>query len=794
MVGLFNIVRPVSILGAIILWMISSTATYAQTVNPTLGDKLRNDTIRDVKSSLQPLISRYCYDSCELIDVKVDVEEELSDTDDLGFEGVTEKGDKLNYYVGKVVAEIQIDDRISVANRARLENIFMNYLRSYAVSTQIQWRTVTVPAIGSGAQDDRALRETLEQRIAEAMERVITMYCPEQCILAQINVEGTMVSPDEASTYPVTQTVTDKSGRNIMRVDSADVEVTMDASLDDASRERIANIMRAKLRFVTPLNLNVAVTPFPESYSKQRERLRQESEDPYGLEKLRRMLMLFRDLASTKEIISKETKDQTIDSKAESSINESTKSESKDRRTDNSASQQIGGMTDTDWVLVLVAALAALIFIAGITMRLANANKEAKVLMAGHEAAAAAARQNAQAQQTAMQGQQGVAGATTVRHQYGVDKANAEVDKEIALRLKIEKTRAEIANSFIENPKVARETFARMLKESGVEETAKYVHILGHMVVFNLLDDPNLQRDLYELSEYYHNTQFSFSIEEEGKLLETLRTRVTATEIKILSRKALDKFDFLAKLDADQIYKLISEENMKVQCIVLTQLEKKRRMAVFGMYTGQPKIDLMNELSRADAIPREYLSNVAQALNKKITTRPEFDTTNLRSSDILLDLLENASVDEQRRLMYNLQKNNPETARSIKMKLVTIEMLPFLKDGHLLELILGIQREDLLAFLMGTKDHIRDLLLSKAPAELSESWQEDLRYMASVDGENYRMVEMKILARIRNLASTGAISILDINDMIFSDQGAAAYLDVAEQTPPSNLSRGSMVA
>jgi flagellar motor switch protein FliG len=767
----------------------------AQTVNPTAGDKLRFDTARDVRAQLEPLIARYCYDSCELIDVKVDVEEELSDTDDLGFEGITEKTDKISYYVGKITAEIQIDDRISTANRARLESIFMNYLRAHAVSTGIQWRSVTVPAIGSGAQDDRALREVVEGRISEELSKVIQMYCPETCILAQINVDGTMVAPDEAATYPVTQTVTDKTGRNIMRIDSADVEVTMDAAMDEASRERIANIMRAKLKFVSPMSLNIAVTPFPESYSKQRERLRQESEDPYGLEKLRRMLTIFRDLASTKEIISKEQKDSTSETKSEAKSEET--SVSKDRRVDNSSSQQVGGMSDIDWVWILVAALAGLIIVAGITMRLFGANKDAKVMMAGHEAAVGAPRNSGQGNQGSNAQPQGMVSAQDmlVKHQLGMEKHAAEMNKEMGMRIKIEKIRSEIAAVFIDNPKVARETFARMLKEHGVEETAKYVHILGHMVVFNLLDDPNLQRDLYELSEYYHSTQFSFSVEEEVKLLESLRTKVTATEIKILSRRALDKFDFLAKLDGDQIYKLISEENMKVQSIVLTQLEKKRRMAVFAMYQGQSKVDLMNELSRADAIPREYLNNVAQALVKKVTARPEFDTTNLRASDILLDLMENANIDEQRRLMFSLQRNNPETARGLKMKLVTIEMLPFLKDGHLIELILGIPREDLLTFLMGTKDHIRDLLLSKAPSELAESWQEDLRYMASVDGENYRMVEMKMLARVRNLASTGAISIMDLNDMIFADQGAAAsYMAEADQNDQQTLSRGSMVA
>ena len=210
---------------------------------------------------------------------------------------------------------------------------------------------------------------------------------------------------------------------------------------------------------------------------------------------------------------------------------------------------------------------------------------------------------------------------------------------------------------------------------------------------------------------------------------------------------------------------------------MLTQLDHKRRRAVFDMYRAAPKVDLMRELCRADAIPKEYLSNVASALRKKVQSRPEFDTENLRSSDILLDLLEKADLAEQRGLMSNLMRTNAEAARGIKLRLVTVEILPYLKDGHLLEIILGLEREDLLTFLAGTREHVRGLLLSKAPEELAESWLEDLQNVKSTGGEGFRLVEMKVLGRIRALANNGGINLLDVNDMIFGkggDDGAGA--------------------
>src|SRR5690606_34630185 len=120
-------------------------------------------------------------------------------------------------------------------------------------------------------------------------------------------------------------------------------------------------------------------------------------------------------------------------------------------------------------------------------------------------------------------------------------------------------------------------------------------------------------------------------------------------------------------------------------------------------------------------------------------------------------------------IMSQLRRANADTARGIMLKLVTVEILSYLKDGHLIEIVLGMEREDLLTFLVGTRDHIRELLLGKAPYELAQSWLEDLQHIGSVDEKNYRIVELKVFARLRALANTGAISILDINEMIFAD-------------------------
>ncbi len=727
-------------------------------------EKLRLQTIADVRAKIQPVLLQYCKDACMIIDIVPLIDENLGDSEDLGFEGVVgeDQGELLS--VSKVNIQIQVDDRVTAINRDRMSSILKNNLQSGAYVADVVWMPVSLPQIGQTMAKEEQLKQLVQQSISQAIEKVIESYCPDSCVLSQTTVSGRLITPDESVDVAPEELARDRSGNGILKIEGIEVEVSIDDAISAATRTKIVNVMKVKTRFHAPVKLDVLVTSFPESFATKKEKEDLASADPYGLGRLRETLKIFRELAGTKEII---TNNSTSDRSAVSNSSREELSSSERNQTSG------GSKTEPwEWALYVAGIILLLGILAFIIIRFAGANRDAKLMM---EAAYAPRDQQARSAAVSSGGER-------------VVPDNHRQD--MSTRMRIEDLKNELIAIFVDQPKVAKETFSRLLQEEGIEETAKFVHIFGHMVVFELLTDPNLQRDLYELSEYYHKSEFVFSQEDELKLINALKTRVTANEIRVLTRKQMDQFDFLSKLDSNQIYTLIAEEKPAVQSIVLTQLDHKRRRAVFEMYQGESKVTLMKELCRADAIPKDYLSNVAMVLHKKVTAKPEFDTENLRSSDILFDLLEKANLTEQKALMANLNASNQDAARAIKLKLVTVEIIPYLKDGQMVEIMLGLERSDVKMFLAGTREHIRNLILSKAPDELAESWVEDLENMAGFDEQVFRLAEMKILSRIRSLVNNGVINLLDLNEMIFVDQAKAD--DAA--MPVDGSAKNSMVA
>lgn len=738
-----------------------------------LGAQLERKTKIRVVERIKPILQRLCRESCEIVDVDITTRQKVSNGDDMGFESAMDDSRSREMEVSKINIELQIDSRITSENQARLERIMRLNLKSLAEVIEVQWSQVMLPSIGGRKGSLSTVKAELRNRIQRQVSKVFNRYCPDQCIMEQISIQGMSLTSDEARSYPSRSVVRDFASGTAMKIENIDIDMTMDEALSEEQRDKIVEVLRARLRFVTPVDLNVNVTPFPETYSSVKEKKRMEQEDPYGLEKLRQMLVMFRDLAGTKEIISNSSSD--FRSSSESS------SQNSDSRTDsrfsNSSSESGWDAITIEEMAAYVAGLILLLTLMGLALLKFNkANKAAnEMIMASPMPTSIGPLPGRDSYDDA--------GASNSTYQSGVSSSGID-DEQVRIVLQVSALKEELLKMFMELPKVAKDTFSRMMKEDGIEETAKYVNIFGQVVVFELLSDPTLQRDLYELSEYYHRSNFEFAPEEELDLLTRLKTRVTASEIRVLTQKSSEKFDFLTKLDAGQIYNLVRDEKVQVQSIVLTQLDRKKRASVFEMYQGAAKVQLLSELSSADAIPKEYMQNVAQALQKKVNASPEFDTENLRSSDILLDLLERSTLSEQRKLMITLQSNNPETARSLKMKLVTIEILPYLKDGHLLEVVLGMERESLLTFLASCDEKFRELLIHKAPHELAESWIEDLNNVGAVDEVNARLSVMNLTSRIRNLANNGVISLLEINEIIFSPEG---YRDEMVQEQKGNV-------
>ncbi|CAM6055134.1 unnamed protein product [Sphagnum tenellum] len=285
-----------------------------------------------------------------------------------------------------------------------------------------------------------------------------------------------------------------------------------------------------------------------------------------------------------------------------------------------------------------------------------------------------------------------------------------------------------------------------------------------------MLRDPTLQTDLNELMEYYAKNPVTLTDDEKLELLRNLHSRTIAGKLVVLGSRSTNHFDFLSEMDGLQILELIQSENLTVKAIVLTQCDPFKRSTIYSQMDGDLRIAVLTELSRIDYLPRDYIFNVASALKRKKKENPKLNTEALPGSEVLVSLLERTGYEIQYEILKSLEVSNPDSARTVKNKLVSTDTLKYLRDGQLLEVVLSLKHEELIPFLKGVPPDVKSAIYAKSPKDLVAELEEELVQSPAFSRETYQNIERKVLNRMKVMAHEGLINLIETNERMFSQR------------------------
>lgn len=726
----------------------------------------------DVRTRLTADLNKYCLDYCNILSIDVRTKEAFNTSKaDLGFENVATNAGR-NFKIRNVRPTILIDSRFGSTNIDRLQKLFTQLVERYQYPIELKWSKVTFPESGNTAKGEAEIRADFAQQVRSQMERIVTEFCPNECKIQAVDVDVSRASMDDIQSGAVSRYLFARDSRGALFVRGVNGRVTISSEMDGDRKRRIENLIRESMVPFGAVNIAFKEIAFPRAATEIQKDLDAEREDPYGLGKLEALLKMIKEHGNTKEVY-KETNSSSIQNQSErsASLSESNNSSNSLNSMSSREAQELLKNGESFWSqrnMFIVGGIAlALIIIGAIGLRHVLTGKRMQGIIheANHNLSS-----NMRDSSHSNDGT-GTGGGSGQGTGFGSGSFSngfaGGLTTELQHRLELDNLRDELIQVFIKHPKVARDVFGRMLRDEGIEQTARYVTIFGEVIVFELLGDADLKKDIATLAEYVHINLPTVPEEDKLQLLKNLKLRLTASKMRQMSSKTLDVFDFLKGKSGRQIYELVVDESPRVQGIVLTQLVTEKRREIFELFEGSGKVDLLRELSNSDLVAREYLINVADALKRKATAKPNFDAENTRGSDVLIDLLERADLQEQRDLMAELDQTNPEAARMLRTRLVTIESLAFLRDGLLIEIFLNMDPQAMAAFLAGTRDHIRRLIFSKAPPDLAAGWSETLENIRSIDHDTYRLSEMQVISKVRGLTSSGLINILEINNSLY---------------------------
>ncbi|MGE0614420.1 MAG: FliG C-terminal domain-containing protein [Bacteriovoracia bacterium] len=736
-------------------------------------ERVKRASETQVRNIVQPLVSKYCQDQCELLNVEAEVKTDDPAAIAPGFED-TDTAGGLRLVPAVVRVKLLIDEMVGPNLRRNLIDLIHKHLNAMEYPVAIDTTLTRFPQPLNSARKVAELRDKVTKQFKETLGQLFNQFCPEQCLLADYDIKVEPVNLEETQYGSSGEYVQD--GDTAIRVKKVTGTVLLDTTLTPDEQNNIIEMTKLKTSYLKNVELMAQTMTFPhplpfegdgklgvgrgglagrggKSLSESRS-LASNSDSKSTLSKLDKQNSTSN---STNSNNSTNSSSNNVNSKDAIEKNENaTKNEKFERY------EKIERVEDGDAVqeqlkrygliaLVFGCSVVALMVLMWIALARRNDRGRAGGLPRFIQGITP----------EFLQPKAPAAG------DGGVGSGRGEL---IAKRYEIEQLCEELTKVFAEQPKVAKHVFTRILTEEGVEITADYLAIFGETIVMDMLRDPNLQRDLTELMEFFAKNQIELNDDEKLDRLKRLHNRTVASKLIVMGKRTSNSFEFLFDMDSLQVLELIKNESVTVKAIVITQCDPQKRTAIFNHLDEPTRMKLLNELSRIDYLPRDYIFNVANALKRKRQDNPKLNTEALPGSDVLVGLLERTPFDIQRNVVQQLEATNPDNARAVKSKLVSIDTLTYLRDAQLLEMVMGLKHDELLQFLKGAPKHICDTIYRKAPKELVEELNEELGSVSEVGRDAYQTIERKLINRIKVMANEGHINLVETNERMFTDR------------------------
>ncbi|MCC7441348.1 MAG: hypothetical protein IT285_06935 [Bdellovibrionales bacterium] len=748
---------------------------------PGSVDRAKREAENQVRSLVEPLLERYCSDHCKVLAVESSVDTLIPDTIAPGFDESIQSR-SLEIGASSVLLKILVDEMLGPVSRGKVMDLVQQHLDALSYPVTIEQKVIRFPQPASSSRKVAEIREKVTKEIRSNLEELFNKYCPDRCLLSDLDVALDPVNLEEAQYGSTGEFLQD--GDTAVRVRKIGAKILMDSGLFPDERSSILEM--ARLRNAMYKNVEVDGSsvqfPSPERMAEFRSRVSRgiASVGQGGSDAASKLTRDARSRYLDQRSLSSSEKNQTVSqNNSSNSSQDNTNRSEKFERFEKIERVESGDAVQAElnkfkvYGLVLACAILSLLIFLALAAYRPHGNPDA-------------AGPVQRIFQNLISDPLGNGNAAQASSGSGSDDRASRVK----LRYEIEGFIESLSKVYAENPKVAKQVFSRILTEEGVEATAQYIEIFGEGIVVDMLRDPSLQRDVTELLEFYARNTIKLSDEEKLELLRALHNITVASKLYVMGNRSTALFEFMVDMDDMQVLELVRNESLTVKAIVLTQCDPQKRDAVYRRLDETTKTSILTELSRIDHLPKDYISNVASALKRKRHENPRLNTEALPGTDVLVSLLEKTGLDVQKSVVGHLESSNPDSAHSVKNKLISLETLRYLRDQHLLEVVLSLRHDELLQFLKGTTAEIRQMVFSKCPRDLVAELEEELEAVQVQGRDSYAGVERKILNRIKKMSTDGKINLVETNERMFASNGygdgTAPNAFQAAPPPPSS--------
>lgn len=213
----------------------------------------------------------------------------------------------------------------------------------------------------------------------------------------------------------------------------------------------------------------------------------------------------------------------------------------------------------------------------------------------------------------------------------------------------------------------------------------------------------------------------------------------------------------LQRTDPQQLGKLLDAEHPQTIALVLAHLDPRKASMVLDNLSEDHKVVSIQRLAEMRQFSPEMAQKVAHILHRRLENVGDTQRKSYSGFKAVADLLNRLNAEESKKILENIEEQQPELALNIRNLMFTFEDLVTVPPATIREIVSGVDKRQLALALRGANEELRAQVFKAMSSRAVEMLKEDMEVLGPVRSREVAQAQQEILNLARRLEAEGKV-------------------------------------
>jgi len=220
----------------------------------------------------------------------------------------------------------------------------------------------------------------------------------------------------------------------------------------------------------------------------------------------------------------------------------------------------------------------------------------------------------------------------------------------------------------------------------------------------------------------------------------------------------------IAQADPESLAMVLAREQPQTIALVLSSIEPERAAKTMEFIPEAQRPLILRRMATVESVAPEVLREVGQALAAELQAVVAGGMRKVEGKNVALEVLRRSTTEQQREVVAQIEKDDPNLAAELRSKLFTFADLKGLHDRDIQVLLKEVEATQLTVALKGATEELKDKLLHNMSSRAAEMLRDDLSAMGPVKLSAVEAAQAAVVKSAMELAEAGRITIVRPTD------------------------------